>query len=144
MSYTWSDNLITGYETIDNNHLILIEAANDLLSACSVGKGYEKLTDTFEVLNSYILDNLPIEEHLMLKYDYADFFYHKMQHEAFATLTYQLMEEYHLEEKNLSLLAKINSLFIYWINYHINHENNKMCSYFHYCDENEFDFIISN
>ena len=43
MAYRWSDDLLTGNIQIDTEHQELIRAINDLLDACSKGKGRAEL-----------------------------------------------------------------------------------------------------
>ncbi|MDO7203590.1 hemerythrin domain-containing protein [Paraclostridium bifermentans] len=53
MAYKWTDDLLTGNIQIDTEHKELIKAINDLLEACSKGKGRAELEKTCKLLSSY-------------------------------------------------------------------------------------------
>ena len=53
MIYKWSDDLLTGNTQIDTEHKELIKAINDLLEACSKGKGRAEIEKTVKFLSSY-------------------------------------------------------------------------------------------
>ena len=46
MTYTWNKDLETGNPMIDRQHKQLISCINDLLDACSQGKGRDKILET--------------------------------------------------------------------------------------------------
>ena len=53
MAYIWSKDLETGNKLIDQQHQQLIQSINDLLDACSQGKGRDKIVETMQFLQSY-------------------------------------------------------------------------------------------
>ena len=54
MRYEMTKDLETGNALIDSEHRQLFKAVNDLLDACSQGKGRSQVESTLEFLVSYV------------------------------------------------------------------------------------------
>ena len=50
MAFTWTKDLETGFAQIDNEHKQLIKAADDLVTACSQGRGRQEIAQAVEKL----------------------------------------------------------------------------------------------
>ena len=64
MTYTWNKDLETGNPMIDRQHKQLISCINDLLDACSQGKGRDKILETMQFLQDYTIKHFGDEEAL--------------------------------------------------------------------------------
>lgn len=55
MAYSWDKSLETGNPSIDSQHKSLINAINELLDACSQGKGRNEVSKTLNFLQDYVI-----------------------------------------------------------------------------------------
>ncbi|MDI3280784.1 MAG: bacteriohemerythrin, partial [Bacillota bacterium] len=79
----WTEDLATGVTQIDDQHKELIERVNQLLAACSEGRGKEEVGRTLNFLSDYIVFHFGTEEKYMTQYDYPGYNSHKAQHTGF-------------------------------------------------------------
>src|SRR5574344_443046 len=93
MSYTWSEKLETGNATIDSQHKELINAINELLSACSEGKGRTKIKETSNFLLDYTKRHFAAEEKLQLQSSYPDYSNHQKYHDGFVKEVHQIVDQ---------------------------------------------------
>ena len=54
MAFVWTKDLETGNIQIDNEHKQLVKAADELVMACSLGKGRQEIGKSIEFLSNYI------------------------------------------------------------------------------------------
>lgn len=92
----FTDNLITGNETLDDQHKELIDRFNKLISSCK--KSNEKLVavNTLDYLSDYVDYHFKTEEDLLKEISYPGYEQHKKQHEDFKqTLTdlHEMLQE---------------------------------------------------
>lgn len=97
MRYELTQDLLTGNNLIDTEHKQLFAAINDLLDACSQGKGREKLVDTAKFLNNYVNKHFSDEEKLQVSSNYPGYPPHKTFHDGYkrqlSDATQQLLTE---------------------------------------------------
>ena len=70
-------NLESGNILIDQQHKQLIDAINNLLQACSTGKGRAEIAKTTKFLYDYTQKHFRDEERLQMQYRYPDYPNHK-------------------------------------------------------------------
>jgi len=126
MAYKWSDDLLTGNMQIDTEHKELIKAINDLLDACSKGKGRAELEKTVKFLSSYTKTHFAHEEVLQMKYNYPDYNNHKKYHKHFVEQVENIHKKLLTEGSNIVLVGEINSKVGNWIISHIKREDVKV------------------
>lgn len=126
MAYTWDKNLETGNAMIDQQHKELIRSMNNLLEACSKGKGRAEIQSTLDFLSRYISKHFSDEEALQRKYAYPDYENHKKAHEDFKKTVAEMAAEYEQSGTSIVLVAKINSSVSSWLINHINREDAKI------------------
>ena len=83
MAYNWDKSLETGNFTIDEQHKSIIKAINDLLEACSQGKGRVEVEKTLIFLKDYVVKHFNDEEKLQIKSNYPGYKEHKEIHDSF-------------------------------------------------------------
>ena len=83
MAILWKENLSVGVNEIDNQHKELFNRINNLLDACTRGKGSEEIKRTLNFLSDYVISHFGTEENLMVRYNYPDYTSHKEKHEKF-------------------------------------------------------------
>jgi len=129
MAYKWSDDLLTGNMQIDTEHKELIKAINDLLDACSKGKGRAELEKTVKFLSSYTKTHFAHEEVLQMKYNYPDYNNHKKYHKHFVEQVENIHKKLLTEGSNIVLVGEINSKVGNWIISHIKREDVKVAQH---------------
>lgn len=129
MAYRWSDDLLTGNTQIDTEHKELIRAINDLLDACSKGKGRAELEKTVEFLSSYTKTHFGREEVLQRKYGYPDYNNHIKYHKYFIDQVENIHKKLLESGANVALVGEINSKVGNWIINHIKKEDVKVAKH---------------
>ena len=129
MAYRWSDDLLTGNTQIDTEHKELIRAINDLLEACSKGKGRAELEKTVEFLSYYTKTHFAHEEVLQRKYGYPDYKNHKEYHKYFIEQVENIHKKLLVSGANVALVGEINSKVGNWIINHIKREDVKVAKH---------------
>ncbi len=129
MAYKWSDELLTGNVQIDTEHKELIKAINDLLEACSKGKGRAELENTVKFLSSYTKTHFGHEEVLQMKYNYPDYKNHKEYHKYFIDAVESVNKKLLSEGPSIVLVGEINSKIASWIIKHIKTEDVKVAAH---------------
>lgn len=128
MAFTWKNTLETGNPTIDKQHMSLINAANNLLDACSQGKGRDSISETGKFLLDYTKTHFRDEEKLQQSVGYSDFANHKRLHLEFESEVANLLQELNASGPNVVLVAKFNNLISGWLFNHIMNEDTKVAN----------------
>lgn len=127
--YEWSASLETGNDMIDSQHKILIERVNELLEACSEGKGRAEIASTVKFLEDYTKEHFDDEEALQKEYQYPDRVNHKKYHEGFKKVVRGIREQLEREGATVSLVGKINTSIGGWLVNHIQKEDVKVAAH---------------
>lgn len=107
--YEWNSSLETGNEMIDSQHKVLIERINELLRACTEGKGRAEIDSTVKFLEDYTKEHFDDEEKLQRKYGYPDRTNHKKYHEGFKKVVRELRKQLEEEGPTVRMVGKINT-----------------------------------
>ena len=120
MRAEFTDNLITGNKTIDEQHKELISKINGLLEAVEGSQGQAAAMRTLNFLNDYVVYHFDAEEKLQEEVGYPGSADHKKQHEILkqtvADLTDMLNEE---EGASPAFVEQLNKKVIEWLYKHI-------------------------
>ena len=118
MAILWKENLSVGVNEIDNQHKELFNRINNLLDACTRGKGSEEVKRTSDFLSEYVISHFGTEEKLMNKYNYPDYASHKEKHEKFKKEFAELKMKIEKEDTGLLTTIGTNHLLIdWWLNH---------------------------
>ncbi|MGB4438055.1 MAG: hemerythrin family protein [Sedimentibacter sp.] len=129
MAYSWDKSLETGNSTIDTQHKSLVKAINDLLEACSLGKGRNEVLKTLDFLQNYVIKHFADEEKLQIKSMYPDYKAHKQKHEDFKKVVNEIVEEFNNSGATIQLVAKVNTSIGGWLINHIKSEDKKVAAH---------------
>lgn len=129
MAYQFSDDLITGNPMIDTEHKQLIAAINDLLAACSSGKGRSELEKTTSFLVRYTETHFSHEEKLQMQYQYPDYRNHKVYHDTFKRTVAELVKKLDVQGPTVALVGEVNSAIAGWLISHIKREDKKVAEH---------------
>ena len=109
MAITWTNDLATGNVQIDNEHKQLIKAADELLEACSQGKGRQEIGRAVEFLSNYTKTHFAHEEQLQVKFKFPDYIVHKNWHIDFMKEIEGVAEKMKAEGATIGLVAAVNN-----------------------------------
>lgn len=129
MAYSWTTDLETGNAKIDEQHKQLFVAINNLLEACSKGKGRDALKETTSFLYDYTSKHFADEEKLQLASQYPDYANHKQYHETFKKTVRELMDQLETQGPNIVLVGKVNTAVAGWLISHIKREDVKVAAH---------------
>jgi len=129
MAYNWDKSLETGNVIIDEQHKSLIKSINDLLDACSQGKGRVEVQKTLDFLSNYVLKHFNDEEKLQLKSKYPEYIAHKKLHEDFKKDVAVIVAEFEKGGATIPLVAKVNRSIGDWLIKHIKTMDKKVAEH---------------
>ena len=129
MAYTWTEDLNTGNETIDTQHKKWIAALNDLMAACSGGKGQDQINATMRFLSDYTAKHFADEENLQQKYSYPDYPNHKQMHAAFKSTMADIAKQLQTEGATTAVVVKLSSSLGTWLINHIKTQDKKIAAH---------------
>lgn len=129
MTYTWSKDLETGNRMIDQQHKQLIQCINELMDACSQGRGRDKIIETMQFLQSYTEKHFGDEETLQQRYKYPDYVNHKKYHDTFKKTVADILTELKTKGPSVALVAKVNTSIGSWFINHIKREDTKVAKH---------------
>ncbi len=129
MVYQFTKDLETGNAAIDSEHRQLIQAINDLLSACSSGKGRGELEKTTHFLSEYTAKHFSHEETLQKQSRYPDYINHRKYHENFKKVVKDLCGRLEKEGPTIALVGQVNTAIGGWLVNHIKHEDTKLAAH---------------
>lgn len=129
MAFTWTKELETGNAQIDKEHKELIHAINNLLEACTVGKGRNEISQTMDFLSQYTKTHFGHEQILQVQSGYPDYANHKKYHEWFANMVEDISARLKAEGPSLQLVGEINKQLVGWLIKHIKTEDVKVAKH---------------
>lgn len=113
----WSPDLSVGIETIDEQHLKLIELLQGLEDAVRVSKDAGLIEDTITNLFNYAKVHFAAEEELLKKHKYPEEKLHQMEHNKFITKAFEFRENFDARKPGLNL--EVVNFLSSWILSHI-------------------------
>ena len=119
MSIQWTEDLAVGVDNIDRQHQTLFEKINNLLDACSAGKGRAVVGDMIDFLGDYVAEHFTFEEQYMIKHNYPGYKAHRSLHEEFKKNFSQLKDKLEEDGANTYIVILTNRVVIDWLNKHI-------------------------
>lgn len=125
MKYELTPDLQTGNILIDTEHRELLNAINNLMDACSKGKGKDEITKTLTFLNNYVVKHFSDEERLQIQSRYPNYQAHKNFHESYKAEMQTLANELAANGYSIAFLSKVNQKIAIIIN-HIKQEDKKL------------------
>lgn len=127
--YTFTNDLATGNTMIDVQHRQLFKAINDLLDACSKGKGRQTLEMTCRFLENYTVKHFGDEEKLQMESHYPDYLNHKKYHDQFKKTVKDISAELSQKGPSVLLVNKITANVGNWLISHIKQQDMKVVAH---------------
>lgn len=119
MAIKWTEDLSTGIELIDEQHKELFKRVNDLMDACTKGKGKEEVVKVIDFLGDYVVMHFGEEEKTMRAKNYPGFEVHKGQHDGFVEKLKEFKEKLGQNGPTVDLVVKMNNFLVDWLINHI-------------------------
>ncbi len=129
MAIKWTDDLITGEKTIDDQHRLLFDAVGDLMDAMWEGKGCDEVGKLLQLLSQYVDKHFLDEEVFMSARNYPDFASHKRIHDSFSEEIADFRKRYTSEGMNTDLVVEVLDKSCDWLRSHISRVDQDMVRY---------------
>jgi hemerythrin-like metal-binding protein len=130
MSYTyvyttWTPDLGTGNDTVDDQHKQLIAILNTLFDAHRNGRGRKEVELTMDFLVKYTVMHFSEEEEMLQKNSFPQLVRHKRIHAGFKDTAHELLRELILEGPTDELITRVYMTMGRWVVDHIKGEDFK-------------------
>ncbi|MGB3367733.1 MAG: hemerythrin family protein [Acidaminobacteraceae bacterium] len=129
MGTSWTSDLLTGHELIDEQHQKLFVHFNELYELIRVGKGQDEILSMIEFLEEYIKFHFDSEMELQEKSKYPGAEDHKRLHAIFKKQVSIFSKELKENGVDDKLLLRVNLTIVDWIRVHIGEEDKKFVKY---------------
>lgn len=120
MKIEFNDNLVTGNETIDAQHMELINRIDQFVKICESGDGKVKAIKMLDYLSEYTDFHFSAEEKLQQDVNYPGYSKHKEKHEEFKK-TIEVLHNYldELDGPNDAFVKQVQDKVVDWLFGHI-------------------------
>ena len=125
MRYEVTQDLITGNSLIDSEHRQLFAAVNDLMDACSQGRGRDQIQQTVRFLNDYVMKHFGDEERLQTQSKYPNYPAHKQFHDGYRRQLSQVTQELLQKGATVKALGDLNNVVAVLVS-HIRTEDKRL------------------
>lgn len=125
MKYTLTPDLITGNPLIDSQHRLLLDSVNNLMDACSSGKGREQIQSTLTFLNDYVTKHFRDEERLQMQTSYPGYSEHKKFHEGYRQMLAATSQQLLQDGPTIKTLGELNRIVAILVS-HIRNEDKRL------------------
>ena len=110
MKYELTDDLLTGNALIDSEHRELFAAVNNLMDACTQGKGRDQIQKTVQFLGDYVAKHFRDEEGLQTKSNYPGYPAHKQFHDGYRRKLAETTQVLTREGPSVKALGDLNGV----------------------------------
>ena len=109
MAFKWTNDLETGNAIIDGEHQKLIKAADDLVEACSQGKGRQVIEDAVAFLVNYTKTHFAHEEELQQKSKFPAYQAHRAWHQGYIKKIEGVAADLKAQGATIAIVAEVNA-----------------------------------
>lgn len=128
MRYEVTQDLVTGNALIDSEHRQLFAAVNDLMDACSQGKGRDQIQKTVKFLSDYVVKHFGDEENLQVKNKYPGYPAHKTFHDGYRRQLADKSQQLLIDGPSIKALGDLNQVIGVLVS-HIRTEDKRLARY---------------
>lgn len=119
MAILWKPSLSVGIESIDEQHKVWFEKANELFEAGRQQRAKEYIVTMFDFLDEYTKKHFRDEEAYMEKIKYPEIDAQKRAHAGFIANLAKLKKDYTESGGNITLIINANKMIVDWLTQHI-------------------------
>lgn len=117
---TWTSELDTGIDVIDQQHRRIVEYINELHDARTSGHRQEDISRVLDELVDYTLSHFAFEESMQEEACYPFYKAHKKVHDMFTHRVGEYLERVKLGE---DVLEELNHMLVNWLFNHIKRDD---------------------
>ena len=129
MQLKFTDDLITGHETIDNQHRELFKRLNAFWIAARQGNGPGEVAKTLMFLSEYVSTHFADEEKLQQEISYPEYEAHKKQHNDFKKEVGKLLNDLQKKGPDYSISIDTLNSMLEWATKHIKEIDKQLVNY---------------
>lgn len=129
MAIQWTSDLSVGVDSIDKQHQIWFQKADELFGAGQQGKAKEKIAQLLDFLDEYTKIHFRDEEKYMLEIHYPEYNIQKQLHTGFINELAKLKKEYEQSGGNVVVIINANQMVVNWLVKHISSQDRKIGQY---------------
>lgn len=126
----WNNALETGVASIDAQHKELFRQVEELLNAGMNQRSREKIKETMDFLETYIVKHFADEEALQKSSKYPKAITHKALHDNYVLNFTALKRKYEAEGETLNIVMMVNKSVVDWLVGHINGHDKEFAVYY--------------
>jgi hemerythrin len=124
--FTWNSNYSVGIATLDQQHMSLFDALNELHNAMMQGKAKDVTATLIRNLLAYTREHFSVEEAMLVKASFPDLAKHRRRHAEFTKQITGFLTR--LEKGDLSLNIELLNVLRDWLTNHIMREDHSYSS----------------
>ncbi|HAD05185.1 MAG: hypothetical protein A2091_06710 [Desulfuromonadales bacterium GWD2_61_12] len=129
MGIQWTNDFLVGNPTIDRQHKELFRAFGELVDACRLGKGKNKIEELLDFLEVYVIFHFDAEEKLMEQSNYPGREAHRTAHAGFISQLKELKIMFGKDGASMELLITTNETVLRWLIEHIRKTDTALGAY---------------
>jgi hemerythrin len=129
MAFQWTEDLRTGVDDIDAQHMELILHINALLDACSHQKGKDDIGSFLGYLSEYVAFHFAAEEREMTRYHFPGLAAHEQEHEQFKKVVGDLKRKFARHGAGINIVLMTMRSSCDWLVNHIKKTDKEMAEF---------------
>ncbi len=129
MAIEWTPDLSVGVESIDEQHKIWFQKANELFQAGKERRAKDYINTMIDFLDEYTKQHFKDEEAYMEKIGYPELDAQKKAHANFIKELAKLKSEYNQSSGNIIVIINANKMVLDWLTNHIKSMDKKIGEY---------------
>ncbi len=129
LGISWSADLETGDERVDEQHRRIFELLNNLIVACVDGSDAKRLRETLDFLVDYAIRHFTDEELLQMQYNFPEYKKHKQMHDSLTAQVVELVKRFEASGSSEELSMDVNRVLVAWLISHIIKEDKKIAKH---------------
>lgn len=126
---TWTEQLATGFPTIDRQHWELFSRSDALLAAMRGSEPAAHVKSLVLFLQDYVLRHFSAEEALMRDCGYPDTAAHEAEHSWFVTEFQKIADEFKTKGPTPGMTIALQQLLVDWLVRHTSTTDKKLATF---------------
>jgi hemerythrin-like metal-binding protein len=126
--FTWNDNLSVGIDSIDRQHMKLVEMINEFYERIKDKSSTDLIANLIKNMREYALHHFATEEKLFMQFNYPEADGHVNEHKKFVDKVMDLEERY--KSGSVILSFEITNFLKDWLVNHIQGTDKEYANYF--------------
>ncbi len=129
MFLKWDNEIVTGIEEIDQQHIFLFEKINHLIETLEIDGSDNNFFAVIDELKKYALEHFTSEEKYFDKYEYPNKDEHIKEHRSFESKIVEIEEKGKIFGSAIHLSIELNAYLLNWWYIHIKNHDKKLAAF---------------